>query len=257
MIRTACGIATVVASVFWPSAGGAATMQAVYTGTVAVGTDTAGLFGVAGGDLGGQAFSLAFTYDTGLGFLDSATPGVERLWGGSLYAGLTPPVTARFTVNGHSQTISGNYQGYVSQCSSAACPAAPSGLVQHLATEFDTDPVTGVTTVIYASTFEGLFGDILGGQVMPDLTQSYSLALDGTATSFLDYFFYDVYDPVAGYSNSAFAYLNPDRLRVQPVTAVPVPAGGAGMLGLALVMLIGLRARSRGAARGEAARKGA
>jgi hypothetical protein len=234
----------VIGVLAWALPAPAATMQAVYTGTIDTGFDTAGLFGSAGTDLGGVAFRLSFTYDTGSGFLDTSTPGVQRLWGGALY-GLAPLVTARFTVNGQTQTINGGYQGYVSQCSSAACPAAPSGLVQHLATDFTTDPVTGVSHVVYASTFEGLFGGTLSGSVPSDLTQPYTLTFDGTIVSFFNYFFFDVYDPVTGYSNNAYAYLNPTRLTVAPIAAVPVPASGAGMLAAALGVLAALRMRQR------------
>jgi hypothetical protein len=220
-------------------------MRALYVGTVGAGFDAAGLFGSAGSDLGGQHFTLAFSYDTTVGFLDTSSPEVQRLWGGSVYQGLAAPVTARFTVNGHSQSISGNYQGYVSQCSSKACPVAVHGLVQHLATEFSTDPRTGVSTVVYASTFEGLFDDIVFGNVPSDLTQGYSLNFDDTVHGFFDYFFYDVYDPVTGYSNSAYAYLNPTRLTVVQVTPVPVPAGSAGMLALSIAVLALVRLRRR------------
>ena len=226
----------------WPVAGGAATMNAVYTGTVGSGFDAAGLFGAPGTDLAGTPFTLTFSYDTDTGFRDTSVPGVERLWGGAVYPGIAPAVTTRFTLNGQTQVIAGNYQGFVSQCAALACGA---GLVQHLATDFQTDPVTGVSTVVYASVFKGLFGDILSGNVPSDLTQPYSLRFDGVFHGFFDYFFFDVYDPVAGYSNSAFAYLNPTRLVVSQVVPIPVPAGGVAMLGLPILVLVGLRLRHR------------
>jgi hypothetical protein len=60
----------------------AATMQAVYRGTVSGGYDETGVFGAGGGDLAGLAFTLTYIYDTSVGNRDS---GYHDDWMGSWF----------------------------------------------------------------------------------------------------------------------------------------------------------------------------
>ncbi|WP_372785205.1 PEPxxWA-CTERM sorting domain-containing protein [Phenylobacterium sp.] len=103
----------------------AAIMMATYTGTIAGNAtlDTAGVFGTAGADLSGAAFTTTYLYDTTLGgfipfgnaaqlgFYREGGPGIVPVFG-SLAAGPTSPMTsASLVINGVTLSIGGDFAG--------------------------------------------------------------------------------------------------------------------------------------------------
>lgn len=74
------------------AAANSARMTAIYSGNIASGTDYAGVFGLAGQDLTGQAFIAKFNYDTSLGDREIG-PTYDIIGGGQLVY-LPHPVTS-------------------------------------------------------------------------------------------------------------------------------------------------------------------
>ena len=92
----------------------AATMQAIYSGTVFAGSDLTNMFG-AGSDLEGLGFRMSFAYDP-------ETPGASRttdavrddVYGGSS-SGFTSPIrSAKLTINNHTERFGAGYSGSAS-----------------------------------------------------------------------------------------------------------------------------------------------
>jgi hypothetical protein len=114
----------------------AATMQAVYTGTVTSSSNSTGEFGVAAVDgLDGLAYVLTFLYDTDVG-TPTIFPTNTTIQGGTApgNSAPSPMISASLTINGVTRTINGTYQGVVSQQQDAF------DLAQHFAqdaTDFD------------------------------------------------------------------------------------------------------------------------
>jgi hypothetical protein len=88
----------------------AATMRAVYTGTIADGTDETGVFGSAGADLGGLYFEAVFVYDTKLG-VRSTSALTDTVSGGTLLIGDSPVLSVRLTVGSGSYRFVPDAQG--------------------------------------------------------------------------------------------------------------------------------------------------
>ncbi len=115
MKKLLCCLAVVAAVSVTAGQAAAAIIVATFTGTVLSGTDTAGVFGAAGGDLAGQAFTATYTYDTGAGAIRTTTPGfADELRGGSLYGAPTPIVSAILSIGGQSDSFQGLYNGRIS-----------------------------------------------------------------------------------------------------------------------------------------------
>ncbi len=74
----------------------AATMKAVYEGTISSGGDLTGMFGSPGGDLADLAVKLTFTYDTSLG--NRTTNSTADMLNNSLPP--TPAISSAITING-------------------------------------------------------------------------------------------------------------------------------------------------------------
>jgi hypothetical protein len=89
----------------------AATYVITYTGTM-TGKDKAGAFGTAGADLVDQAFTAVFTLvypaSGAMGYTDAEQ---EYLYGGAGAYGVPSPLSAIFTANSASFSLSGTYYG--------------------------------------------------------------------------------------------------------------------------------------------------
>ena len=111
-----------VATVAGAGAASATTVQATYTGTVANSADMTGIFGAPGGSLDGLAFSLTYTFSTSAGFRDNAGPGAyDAVIGGTDHGVTSPTLSARLTIAGHSQTVSGATGSTYYVCDAAIC----------------------------------------------------------------------------------------------------------------------------------------
>ena len=91
----------------------AATMQAIYRGTVSSGVDGAGLFG-AGQDLTGLGFKAVFIYDTDTpGATRETTPNSDVIFGGTGPGGTSPMRSASLTINKHTQFVHPQFLGSI------------------------------------------------------------------------------------------------------------------------------------------------
>lgn len=90
---------------------------ATFTGTFGGAADLAGLFGPAGTDLRGQAFTATYRVDTGVPGVVDFTSGNTRLFysGEYYYGGLPTAMSATLSANGHSVALTGNYKGSIVQ----------------------------------------------------------------------------------------------------------------------------------------------
>ena len=89
----------------------AATMQAIYRGTVSSGVDGAGLLG-AGQDLTGLGFKAVFIYDTDTpGATRETTPNSDAIFGGTGPGGTSPMRSASLTINKHAQFVHPQFLG--------------------------------------------------------------------------------------------------------------------------------------------------
>ena len=88
----------------------AATMKAVYTGTVDYGYDQTGIFGTAGADLSGLNYVLTYIYDTSKGYRWTGS-GYDEIYGGEGYGNESPILSATLKINGHSTEFGSDYYG--------------------------------------------------------------------------------------------------------------------------------------------------
>ncbi len=82
---------------------------AFYQGVVTAGYDLTGLFGVAGASLAGDSYTEYFYIDTSKG-INTVTSTSDMTLGGSS-TGLSAPISAAITINGHTEIISGATYG--------------------------------------------------------------------------------------------------------------------------------------------------
>lgn len=92
----------------------AAILVATYTGTVTGGGDYVGVvFGAPGTNLVGDSYVATYTINTANGILHDLLPSEEYLVGGSYYGASSLPVSATITINGYTQSVTGNYQSEI------------------------------------------------------------------------------------------------------------------------------------------------
>ena len=99
--------ATAVLGVTTATAASANVYGAYYSGVVVSGYDKTGVFGKADTSLAGLSYSELFTIDTSKG-LELSTLTSDSVFGG-ISMGMASPVTATITIEGHSQTIAGDF----------------------------------------------------------------------------------------------------------------------------------------------------
>jgi hypothetical protein len=90
-----------------------------YTGTVASGTDGTGVFGVAGANLAGDAFTAVFTVNDSVSDELYSSPNLTNLFGGTQDKNQSP-VSAAITIGGQTLAISGSYYGQAWQSTLAS-----------------------------------------------------------------------------------------------------------------------------------------
>jgi PEP-CTERM motif len=89
-------------------------IDVIYNGLVVAGssTDDLGLFGPAGGDLTGDAFTATFHMDTSKG-IPLFTSSENYIHGGTIYGADSPMITATLEINGKSVALGGDYNASV------------------------------------------------------------------------------------------------------------------------------------------------
>lgn len=213
---------------------GAATMQAVFSGVVAGAWDEIGLFGPAGGTLDGVGYTVTILFDPDLGSRDHQAS-YDQVWGGGAWGTGSPVLSARLTVGGIAQDITGSYQGGLSAFDYAAAGIAPSGgSANAFAGDYDVDPVTGA----YDFAFITLGVEDLAATGPFDLDHRLALASAGGATAGGGYFHFSHYDGSEDFSTNTFGMFVPGSVRIGPAP-VPLPASAlllaGGLCGVALV----------------------
>lgn len=145
----------------------AATMQAVYTGTVFSSGNTTGEFGVAAVDgLDGLGYVLTFLYDTDVGTVVTFPTNTSFIGGtdsGTL--GPSPIISASLSINGVTRSIAGASQGSISQQQDSL------DIAQHFA--LDETAYDGIGTDLAYSLFITISGSDFA--TSSDLTQPFTL----------------------------------------------------------------------------------
>lgn len=114
LFAAACAAFVVLATA---PAAEAVTIRIQAEGVVSLGQDYTGVFGLAGQSLVGHAWSFVADFDlSNAGYEGVFSPFVQTtIYGGSAYDGLPAPApslgSGAFTLNGHTETISGNWNG--------------------------------------------------------------------------------------------------------------------------------------------------
>jgi hypothetical protein len=206
----------------------AATMRAVYIGTIADGTDETGVFGSAGADLGGLSFEVMFVYDTALG-MRTALPLSDSVTGGTLLGGDSPVLSVRLTVGQGSYRFVPDAQG----AASIATDGTTLTLTEH------TGERTADTGAVQVSDFLriGLRTPLV---LLPDLDAALSLSDDDSF--FQGSFVVSRTDRLTG---DALTYAS-GRFFTDAVSIAPVPLPAPVTLlgsGLALLALSSSRRR--------------
>lgn len=217
-----------------PSTSGAATMQAVYTGTVGNSYDQSGLFGQgAGASLDGMTYALTYTYDPTFG-LRSRGPASDEVYGGAIYGAPSPMYSAVLSIGSVAQLVFGTTFSYARQLEFPGLQ-----YLDHYAVDFAFDPWTGLVSENYA--YQWAYAP--AGSLPLDLDVALSLAGPAAPGQSGGAFGFCQYDPVtAEYVSCSSGSLFPESLTVSVLapSAIPLPAG-AGLLVAALGALGGLR----------------
>lgn len=222
----------------------AATMKAVYTGTVYSSYDQTGVFGEADTSLDGLSYLLTFIYDTALGNRNTLPGYYDEVSGGEVYSASTDPIlSAKLTINGKSFSVDGSYQGFAGVQSDNSSYSN----YYHYAHEYDPGDEDGK----YKYSYINQNSNFTEGTV-PEL--DVATTLTGSYYSYWGYFQKYEYDYTTGaYLSYAHGYLDPDKLVITRYTPddggpapVPLPAA-AGLMAAALGALGTLARRRRSA----------
>ena len=133
-------------------------VNAEWTGTITNGVDGLEIFGPAGADLSGAAFTGDMLYDTALGTTLYSSPTGTWLEGGPGVAsgGQSPILTASLTINGITHAITPNFYGQV--LATNGQPNIVNEIYQSGASSVDND---NIFFAMY-NTFSQVSGDIPG-----------------------------------------------------------------------------------------------
>lgn len=222
------GIALLAMSLAVPAS--AATMQAVYTGTVDYGTDYSGVFGAAGSDLTGLNYTATYVYNsTGpLTYTDANTDGA---YGGTNYSTAPQTYSAKLRINGVTFSFDTSFYSYAYVFSDLASY-----------TQLNNQVYDG-TGNHYGNFFNYLCYSAFG---TPDVSATVDADNSGVCGSgSASNYNYD--SGTGSYTNNFYASMTSDHLKVTQVSAVPVPAAGAFLLA-GLAGLVGLKRRKAGSA---------
>jgi hypothetical protein len=111
-------LASLVALVGLSGGARAAFVDVTYDGTISIGQDAAGLFGV-GSSLDGATVAIVYKFDTTQGFtLSSATQ--NNAWGGWLFGNGSPAIGASITIGGQTETLGGGEYGIINGTNNAS-----------------------------------------------------------------------------------------------------------------------------------------
>jgi hypothetical protein len=107
-------VVAAVAMLAGVSQASAAIMDVTYTGTVSLGTDTFGVFGIPGRDLAGQSWVATYTFDTLSSPSYSYSSSYHNyVYGGSSHENTSSPVlSSMITINGVGKVVVGSYSGF-------------------------------------------------------------------------------------------------------------------------------------------------
>lgn len=206
----------------------AATMRAVYTGTIADGIDETGVFGAAGTDLTGLSFTATFVYDTARGARASG-PTFDTVRGGTLLGGDSPVLSALLIIG------TGRYR-FVPDVQGVATIATDGSTLTRTEHRGERSADTGAISVFD----ELLTGVRAPGVIVPDLDARLSLTDD-------DFFFQGGFlvsrrDRLTGdFLTYAGGRFFTDAVTIAPVP-LPAPVALLGS-GLALLAVAGRRRR--------------
>ena len=206
----------------------AITMQAVYTGTVSNGYELTNDFGLGlNTSFSGNPFTMTFIYDPATpGSVRTTIPGSsDRVSGGSYFVpGIADPFSsAKLTINGHSQSVGGNYNGDAFVSAGHIYQVSENifnnGLINNLAYLFQP---------VYSN----------GLNFPTNLETPYMASITSNVPGAFQFQNFNIASGI--YSRNTIGHLSPTNLTITRVSVVPLPAalplfglglGALGMLG--------------------------
>ena len=220
--------ACAVAALTWNSvSASAATMQAVYTGTVSNSVvDYGPVFGVYyddNGPLDGMAFAATIIYDTSLG-TPYGDPTYTETYGGTDKGSTSPILSAVLTINGGSWSFK---PGQYSSVQNSDNPSSSNSRADAYTYQYENTATEDVKDELSLYALAG------PGDIPLDLTVPFAVA----GPTINGYFNIDNYQRGSGEYRYAYGTLNTAGLTV---SAIPLPASlplmlaGLGALGLTL-----------------------
>jgi hypothetical protein len=221
--RKAVGLVVALAGLALSGHAGARTLfGAKYSGVVQSGYDLTGLFGTAGANLAGDAYTEVFTIDTATNS-PIQTANSEMEIGGAMY-GLAPSVTATLTINGYSQSVSGAYSGLARTGYDAA-----TGLYEIV------DAATDESTSSAGAVDNFISGGVQtsNGAIIPTRFGSYVIAPNGsTIRSYLSDFQFQTQSDIAANRVDTYGTLTVTSATPEPSTwaLLMMGVGGVGLM---------------------------
>ena len=209
--KTACALTLMFSGLSIAQPAAAATILITYTGTVSDGFDVSGLFGESNTSLKGDTFKSVYTltFPTS-GAVDVNATGLHAIFGGTGYGSSPPsPLSGQLTINGHTVSFDGQFQGSHTLTSPAYSPTLYKGNISEI------NDLAGTETSY-------MFNDVLktdGDNFISSLNFAHEFSLTGVLSVNSQSGFVARND-----SGPTFARFMNSSVSVQDVGAVPEPA---------------------------------
>lgn len=227
------GAATLAALFLGAPSAGAAIVGVTYTGTVSAGFDQIGLFGSPNSDLTGDSYQVTYTFNTMIGTYFS-TPTESSASGGTSVGTASPSLGVTVTINGVS--VSSNLNGYFDQI--YGYNDGSSSSEQYHSTSYSNVTPDGKNALNYATNYVYAASLALPASILTPY--NYDVQANDNQAGTISF---STSDNSGAQTLDAWASAN--ITNVAETLISPGPNPGAGLAGLAALVVAGLYVRAR------------